>query len=297
MTRDALVVGINQYSDFNILKIPADDAEAIAQLLEQYGEFKVHRLPARIYNGQLQVDPDRVMSVAELQQALEQLFNPKGDNIPDTALFFFLGHGYRVENQDGQYEGFLATSESHPDPKKGEPGLSLQWLRELLQNSPVREQIVWLDCCYSGELFNFTETELGENLKGRSRCFIAAAREFEPAYVEISGNHGVLSGVLLQGLNARQSSNQEWLTAYALCDFVQRYFEKILLPQRPVIASFGGIRLIRMGDAAVPYRKEIKSKEDNFTVLFDDIPTYLLIIILIIATIFTAVLLQHCQTN
>ena len=45
-------------------------------------------------------------------------------------------------------EGFLATSDSEPDNEKW--GISLKNLRELLRDSPVRQQIIWLDCC--GEL-------------------------------------------------------------------------------------------------------------------------------------------------
>ncbi len=45
MSRDALVIGINEYTDLNPLKKPANDAEAIAQLLETKGDFRVKRLP------------------------------------------------------------------------------------------------------------------------------------------------------------------------------------------------------------------------------------------------------------
>ena len=45
---ERLVIGINAYSyeNLNNLKAPAQDAEAVAQLLEKYGDFKVRRLPA-----------------------------------------------------------------------------------------------------------------------------------------------------------------------------------------------------------------------------------------------------------
>ena len=48
MSRDALVVGINTYQSDRLTNLPApsEDAEAIAQLLERYGDFKVTRLPA-----------------------------------------------------------------------------------------------------------------------------------------------------------------------------------------------------------------------------------------------------------
>lgn len=240
MTRDVLVVGINQYCNFDPLDTPAGDAEAIAQLLEQYGEFNVvKRLPECTRDDKFQVDPnpqglEAQVTVEKLQLALEQLFDPKGDNIPGTALFFFAGHGHRVKNQNGQYEGFLATCESDTDPAKGKPGLSLQWLWGLLQNSPVREQIIWLDCCHSGELLNFEEVNPAF-WKGHDCCFIAASRGHEVSYQHPDGKHGLLTAALLEGLDPTRLSKGK-VNGFDLISFVH---EKRGWPQRPVCFSLG----------------------------------------------------------
>jgi len=180
MRRDALVVGVNQYpclketptSKAKNLTTPAGDAEAIAQLLEHYGDFQVQRLPASNRDGKLRVDSEKLPKAADLQEAITELFHPKGLQVPETAILFFAGHGLR-RSLDGTTEGYLATSDVNP--RKGLWGLSLRWLRQLLQESPVRQQIIWLDCCHSGELLNFAETDLGEYEKGRDRCFIVAS--------------------------------------------------------------------------------------------------------------------------
>jgi len=62
MSRDALVVGINLYTDLNELKKPANDAEAIAQLLETQGDFRVKRLPCIEQDSQLCIDNTLVYS-------------------------------------------------------------------------------------------------------------------------------------------------------------------------------------------------------------------------------------------
>lgn len=154
MNRDALVVGINQYpflkdtssSKAKHLKTPANDAEAIAQRLEEYGGFRVRRLPETIQDGQRRVAgaTGALVQADALEDAIIQLFNPVGERIPQTALLYFIGHGLR-KNRGGVTEGFLATSDT--DPRKNQWGVSLRWLRELLQKSPVQQQIVWLDCC------------------------------------------------------------------------------------------------------------------------------------------------------
>ncbi|MCF2150443.1 caspase family protein [Desmonostoc muscorum LEGE 12446] len=235
--RDALVVGINTYSYERLpsLTAPAQDAEAIAKLLEQYGQFNVKRLPSvkNKENNTVRVGQKTPVTLTQLEEAIVQLFKPEGKNAPDTALLYFSGHGLRKNR--GIQQGFLVTSDVNPD--LGNWGLSLQWLRQLLQDSEVKQQIIWLDCCYSGELLNFAEADPGERGKGRDRCFIAASREFEVAYEAMGSSYSVLTEALLQGLDPERSP-QQWVTNYTLIDFLHHHWANY--PQRPIFANSGG---------------------------------------------------------
>lgn len=196
MSRDALVVGISSYAHLPHLKAPAGDAEAIAHHLETYGDFQVRRLPA--YTDPFEENARRVaanqeVSLAQLKQALVNLFKPESQQVPETALLYFSGHGIR--DMVGVAEGYLATSDVNPQQEFF--GLSLRWLRRLLAESEVRQQVIWLDCCYSGEILNVAEAYPGE---GRDRCFIAASRDFEVAYEEVGSARSVLTAALLEGL-------------------------------------------------------------------------------------------------
>ena len=237
MRRDALVVGINKYPRLKDtsgkakhLKTPAGDAEAIAQLLEKYGEFEVRRLPAVKEDNK----PQGFVKLEELKKAITDLFCPQGTQIPETAVLFFAGHGLR-KYLGNKTEGFLVTSDVNPSKELW--GVSLHWLREILQDSPVTQQIIWLDCCNSGELFNFAETDLAKDKKERDRCFIAASRDFQVAYEQAQGKHGVLSGALLQGLNPTVQSDK-WITNFTLVDFVNKALKEE--PQHPICKNFGG---------------------------------------------------------
>ncbi|QFS47058.1 pentapeptide repeat-containing protein [Nostoc sphaeroides] len=231
MSRDALVVGINTYDRLKCLNAPAADGEAIAQILQQYGEFRVTRLPAvkDKENQTIRIGKQTKVSLTQLEKAIVQLFKPDGKP-PDTALLYFSGHGLRKNL--GIQEGFLATSEVNPDA--GNWGLSLQWLRRLLQESEVRQQIVILDCCYSGEVLNFAEADPGDRGKGRDRCFIAASRDFEVAFEEINSQHSVLTAALLKGLEPKQD---RWVSNYTLVDLLNQ--EHHPFPQRPIFANSG----------------------------------------------------------
>ncbi|WP_445626867.1 nSTAND1 domain-containing NTPase [Nostoc sp. DSM 114167] len=244
MSRDALVVGINTYDRLKSLNAPAADGEAIAQILQQYGEFRVTRLPAikDKENQTIRIGKQTKVSLTQLERAIVQLFKPDGKP-PDTALLYFSGHGLR--KNIGIQEGYLATSEVNPDA--GNWGLSLQWLRRLLQESEVRQQIVILDCCYSGEVLNFAEADPGDRGKGRDRCFIAASRDFEVAFEEINSQHSVLTAALLQGLEPKQD---RWVSNYTLVDLLNQ--EHHPFPQRPIFANSGeAINLTRKWNSSV----------------------------------------------
>lgn len=213
MSRDALVVGINTYRYLQALQSPAHDAEAIAQVLQTYGEFRVQRLPEIVHAEQPHIGKTTPVTLRTLETALVNLFKPKGRNIPHTALFYFSGHG--IQKDAGIQEGYLAVSDAQPDA--GFYGLSLFWLRRLLQESPVRQRIVILDCCHSGELLNFLEADPGATA-GTDRLFIAASREYESAYESLDSPYSVLTKAVHEGLDPRHASSgrvtNHYLTAW-----------------------------------------------------------------------------------
>jgi len=216
MLRQALVVGINNYTGMQKLKTPASDAEQIASLLQKHGGFEiVKRLPLTEKEGLLSVDenpsPQQLVTSETLKEAIAELFNPQGHDVPDTALLYFTGHGLR-QSCGGITEGFLATSDANP--RRSIWGVHLNWLQRLLQSSPVKEQIIWLDCCYSGELLNgkflnFDEADPGEKGRGRDRCFITACGDASVAYG--NAEHGILTSLLLEGLDPQSHEVGKWI--------------------------------------------------------------------------------------
>ncbi|NEP17057.1 MAG: hypothetical protein F6J97_09130 [Leptolyngbya sp. SIO4C1] len=232
MSRDALIVGINHYDSAMLqpLRSPAQDADAIAESLETHGSFRIWRLPEFLdpfAAGARRVARHQAVTVAELEEALVRLFKPPGQHVPETALFFFSGHGLRKDR--GIQEGYLATSDVNP--AQGNWGLSLQWLRRLLQESLVPQQIVWLDCCYSGEALNFNEADPGRSARQTALFLIAASREFDAAYVDASSEHSLLTSALLEGLNPhRQPSGL--VTNDSLVAVIQQRLRRE--PQQPL---------------------------------------------------------------
>ncbi|GAB1543522.1 hypothetical protein NUACC21_61970 [Scytonema sp. NUACC21] len=273
MSRDALIVGINQYPNLKNsstgkpqhLTTPASDAEAIAQLLETYGNFRVKRLPSSNLDGKLQVDPKKLIKAEELEEAIAELFLPESRKPPETALLFFAGHGLRKQLRKSLTQGFLATSDA--SPSKNFWGYSLRDLWDMLEQSQVKQQVIWLDCCFAGELLNFNDTELGRHNSGCDRAFIAASRDYEVAYQRLDGEHGILTGSLLKRLDPNQIVEFEWLTNHALVDSVfqdlQEYYRKTNIPQYPVAYNSGGVIQLIQGRAKYESKSKVKDTDND----------------------------------
>ena len=249
MSRDALVVGINcyQWEGLPKLKSPARDAEAIAQLLERYGGFRViRRLPELIdpFDNKRKVSRNKEVTVNQLTDAIQQLFYPGGGQPPETALLYFSGHGLQRRLWGERYKGYLATSDVNLD--LGQWGFELSWLPEILGDSKIHEQIVWLDCCHSGELlreqdeFLIAEDNLQQAVPGSkenyNRCLITASRGFEAAFGQIDGKHGVLTAALLQGLDPTPRSDG-FVTSETLSDCLKQ--KLIKETQCPLFHNYG----------------------------------------------------------
>ncbi|MGK7902362.1 MAG: caspase family protein [Hormoscilla sp.] len=230
MNRQALIVGINEYPNYldknekplNLQKA-MKDAVDIAKMLKKYGGFKVQLVLDQNYNPfwvrsrGLTKDISGIKPESEsLKQAIERLFS-KGSESPegnDTALLYFAGHG---EEARGDKDGFLVTSDSDG---KSIGGISFKWLREVLLNSPVRQKLVWLDCCYSGDFLNFDKGDTDE----QQTCLITASRSFETAVEKKGGDHGLLTEALLEALDPRKKTEEEnpWVTSVDLVAYVQK---------------------------------------------------------------------------
>ncbi len=252
MSRDALVVGISSYRWLPDLGAPANDAEAIAQILQTQGDFRVQRMPEIVKNNQTQVGVTTPVTTGELEAALVKLFKPKGKNIPHTALFYYSGHG--LQKDAGIQEGYLATSDANPEA--GIYGLSLFWLRRLLQESNVRQRIIILDCCHSGEILNCLEADPGAK-SGTDRLFMAASREYESAYESLEGTHSVFTQALLNGLEPATAANNT-VTNYHLSDWVSNALRSEV--QQPLFENSGGeIILTRNQHATTVLRTELSN--------------------------------------
>ncbi|MDJ0728642.1 MAG: caspase family protein [Crocosphaera sp.] len=234
---EALIVGIDDYPIYTTLHnltVARKDAEDVAKQLESYGyeTFRIQRLPQQPYQKGEDPNISRLgVKLEELKDKIKHLFNPPSQQeIPDLALFYFSGHGWR-KIIDEKEDTCLATSDVFPNAEIY--GISLSWLGKQIQKSPVKKIIIWLDCCFSGELINY----LPEN---KDYCLITATRSFETG-LEISYEQGLFTQTLLEGLNPENYADGI-VDSYKLKEFIEKKMAQT--SQRPLIENSPGSILL-----------------------------------------------------
>lgn len=159
--RRALCVGIDYYMYYNSLANCVSDALSMEAALKFNGDDSINfevdcmlgvrnDIPLTTVfdpstGGTKNIFPPRPQAIRreDLMDALEGLFDTEKEL--DVALFYFAGHGYTDANG-----GYLCTS----DVLKPRDGVSLDYLMTLVRNSKVKNKIIILDSCYSGDITN-----------------------------------------------------------------------------------------------------------------------------------------------
>ncbi|MGK7881070.1 MAG: caspase family protein [Crocosphaera sp.] len=246
---EVLIVGIDEYpiyTTLNNLTVARKDAEDIAKKLKKYGyeKFRIQRLPQQPYQKGNEPNVTRLaVKSKDLKEKIENLFNPPSQQeTPDLALFYFSGHGWRkiVNNKE---DTFLATSDVYPPEEIY--GIPLNWLGEQIEKSPVKKIIVWLDCCFSGELINYLP-------KNKDYCLITGTRASEIG-LEIRDEQGLFTKTLLKGLNPEIYADGI-VDSHKLKEFIDK--EMAQTSQRPLIANSSGSILLTTGHTLANFKDE-----------------------------------------
>jgi len=184
VAKRALLVGIDEY---DAPEVPAltgcvADATEMAAALGRNDDNSVN-FECRLLTSP---GPDAITR-AYLRQQWRDLFQ----DFRDDVLFYFSGHG-----SPSDIGGFLVTQEGVP----GDPGLLMDEVINLANNSTARTVLIILDCCFSGLAGNPAALGGIENraLLREGVTILAASRPTEAA-VEVGG-HGVFTNLVLGAL-------------------------------------------------------------------------------------------------
>lgn len=208
--RKALVVGIDQYP-MSPLYGCCNDAEAIGNILARH-ENETPNFSVKVKKN--------VGTKGELRQLIEECFS--GD--ATVAMFYYSGHGY-IDSVGG----YLVT----PDFSEHDPGVSLQDILTIANQSNCKERIIILDSCHSG--FMGTVKTAGQNtaIINEGVTILTASRSSEVS-LEMNG-HGLFTSLLLEALSGGAAD----VTGHITVGGIYAYVDKALGPweQRPVFKT------------------------------------------------------------
>ena len=191
----ALVVGVKRYLDSQLkdLECALNGAIEIAKVLEEnktlYG-INCLGFEREQVLGDCPKSRAYLVYQDDLKKGLKKLFKTEQDP-PDLALFYFCGHGGSDQNS----EKYLFTSDSTEEEPRG---ILFRDLFDILKTSTVKNQVIWLDCCFSGELINDFEKNSNElEDEGINRFILASSRKSEESHAE-SGKPAKLTETILK---------------------------------------------------------------------------------------------------
>lgn len=142
----------------------------------------------------------------------------------DISLLYFSGHG--AEN-DG---GYLVTTDFTSDNL----GVRMDDILNLANNSPCKNKVIILDCCFSGAM---GQSLLLKNkaLLGDGVTILSASRANEASIEEKTMGHGLFTGLLIQGLSGGAADISGSITPASLYSFVDQSLGA--WQQRPVFKT------------------------------------------------------------
>ncbi|MBW3586340.1 MAG: caspase family protein, partial [Cyanobacteria bacterium 0813] len=248
MARYALVIGIAQYQSSNLKPLPkaATDAEVVARVLEEYGQYTVTRLPHR-WNAESQrfeVAQQKSVSADEVCEALQTLLLEQGTK--SDVLIYFAGHGLTFFDNLGEQKGALATSDCQVERVGRQVvnykhGIDLSSLNRLIKKSDLSSLVMLLDCCHSGY---FLESQLVQQTltafsTQKDYYLITACRSFETVKALAGEAHAIFTGALLKGLASENASRNGQVSGDRLFDYISNELKGTQWGQEAIRMGWG----------------------------------------------------------
>jgi len=227
----ALLVGIDEYDQFNGLGGCVNDVRALAPLLARNEDDSLN-FDCRPFLS----EGDRVERRG-LLDAIAELLAPGAD----IALLYFAGHGDAARN-----DVILVTQ----DGVQGDAGVPLSGVLATAQASPVREVVILLDCCFSGGAGSVPQ--LGEGLAAlREGLSILTASRSDQTAAETPAGRGLFSYYLCGALEGGAADVLGRVTLAGVYAYLSESFGS--WGQRPTFkANVDRLHELRLCSPAVP---------------------------------------------
>lgn len=212
--KKALLIGINNYPGDNKLQGCIEDINQVKVAIERNGDGSP--------NFDVRMMPDAQTS-AKAMEAIEHLFLGDGD----TALLYFSGHGY--VNTTGAE---IVMPQDISSGTQYYTGIQMSSIMNIVNQSHIRNKIIILDCCHSGNMGKYDLRDAGSILQS-GVSILTACREDETAME--AGGHGLFTEMLCMALNGGAADYCGNITLGGVYAYIDRSFGP--WDQRPVFKT------------------------------------------------------------
>lgn len=208
--RKALLIGINDYS-FSPLASCISDANRMFNILSKNFDNSPN------FHCKKLVSNEDFVSKESLTEAVIDLFSTDSD----VALLYFSGHG---SEQTKTSEACLVTQ----DAKQHSEGMTLDFLLKQLSQSKAKENIIILDCCFSGSAGEFSFVN-NASIICEGTSIITSSHKSQVSFEDHEG--GFFTSIIYNALNGGAADTTGLVTVASIYAFA----DKLLGPwdQRP----------------------------------------------------------------
>ena len=228
----ALLVGVSQYGN-GLAPLPGAirDIEALKEVLQSdnLGDFD---------NVQLLTNPD----AQSMREATETLFANCAQD--DLVLLFFSGHGLRDSNNK-LYFGTSSTYKSVSGELVKSSAVSASFIHDIMDACPSQQQVVILDCCFSGAFpeglvpKDDSSVDIRSQLGGIGRAILTSSTSLQLSFSSEGEELSFYTRQIVEGIKTGKADldGDKFISAQDINDYVSLQAKKSPLKTKPYFYS------------------------------------------------------------
>jgi hypothetical protein len=201
--RRALCVGIDEYKIAPLRGCVSDATNMTAVLRRNQDDSP--NFDCRLLTAPLGAELN-IVTRRSLREQVTQLFKDPAE----IALFHFSGHG-TVNNLDG----YLVTQDS----ERYDEGVPMAEILQIANDSNIREVVILLDCCFSGNFGNPPAVDNSKAVLREGISILTASRGDQPSVEDAGG--GVFTSLVVDGLEGGAADLLGAVTAPSIYAYVE----------------------------------------------------------------------------
>ncbi len=259
MGKFALLIGVSDYAEgLSALPAATQDAAALQRVLQspELGQFD---------DVQLLLDPTRDQMATKVEVWLSERQSE------DLVLLFFSGHGVKDEHTELYFAA--GNTQKAQNRLVRSTAFAARNLNDYLRDCRSKQQVVVLDCCFSGAFGNFQPRDDGEvglqsQLAAEGRVVLTSTSAVDYAFEEKAADLSVYTRYLIEGIEKGTADlNRDGvITVDELHEFASRKVKETAPAMSPEIITLEGqgykIEIARapQDKPELRYRKEVEKK-------------------------------------